>query len=155
MIYGKSIASEKDLLNAINVCHDKGIQTVIISSCRSFDDNDSNNNRIFLIASSTSIFFHFNYWLYDKQIQICIYLLKDEDSLIKIEFERLPGVFYGTGDTFAAMFLAWFTKLNDLKVYISYSLMKLRLTKSYIISNKESMRKHCICYVAYIKKNQR
>ena len=46
-----------------------------------------------------------------------LYLLnKDSDNLIKIEFDRMVGTFYGTGDAFAAMVLAWLTKLKDLKV---------------------------------------
>ena len=45
-----------------------------------------------------------------------IYIFKDDTRIVKIEFERLKGIYYGTGDTFAAMFLAWFTKLNNLKV---------------------------------------
>ena len=42
---------------------------------------------------------------------------KGSDYVIKIKFDRLAGSFAGTGDTFAAMFLAWFTRLDDLKVY--------------------------------------
>lgn len=90
LIYGQSISNENDVLNGIEACHGKGIETVIISSCKAFDNNSS--NKLILIASS-----------------------KYEDSFIRIEFDRLPGTFYGTGDTFAAMFLAWFTKLNNLK----------------------------------------
>jgi pyridoxal/pyridoxine/pyridoxamine kinase len=41
---------------------------------------------------------------------------KDDANLIQIEFDKLPGTFYGTGDAFAAMVIAWFTRLNDLKV---------------------------------------
>lgn len=40
---------------------------------------------------------------------------KGDKHVIKIEFGRLTGTFYGTGDAFAAMILAWLTKLNDLK----------------------------------------
>jgi len=36
--------------------------------------------------------------------------------VIKIKFNRLAGTFAGTGDAFAAMFLAWYTKLGNLKV---------------------------------------
>lgn len=40
----------------------------------------------------------------------------DDNDIIQIEFDRLSGTFYGTGDAFAAMLLAWLTRLNDLKV---------------------------------------
>jgi pyridoxal/pyridoxine/pyridoxamine kinase len=75
-------------LKAINACHAKGIQTVIISSSKSFD-----SDKLVLYASQ-----------------------KDEANLIQIEFDKLPGTFFGTGDAFAAMVLAWLTRLNDLKV---------------------------------------
>jgi hypothetical protein len=38
--------------------------------------------------------------------------------VIKIRFNRLAGTFAGTGDAFAAMFLAWYTKLGNLKVCV-------------------------------------
>ena len=41
--------------------------------------------------------------------------IKDDQNIIKIEFNRLPGTFYGTGDAFASMVFAWLTKLRDLK----------------------------------------
>ena len=45
---------------------------------------------------------------------------RGSDHTIEIEFDRLPGTFYGTGDAFAAMVLAWLTRLNyDLKVSLS------------------------------------
>lgn len=47
---------------------------------------------------------------------------KVENKRLKITFDRLPGRYYGTGDTFAAMFLAWYTKLNKLKNSCEYSI---------------------------------
>ncbi len=46
------------------------------------------------------------------------FFCKGDKNLIKIEFDRLSGSFTGTGDAFASMVFAWYTKLNDLKVFI-------------------------------------
>ena len=43
-------------------------------------------------------------------------MIKEQNDIIKIEFNRLAGTYYGTGDAFAAMILAWLTKLKDLQV---------------------------------------
>ena len=48
---------------------------------------------------------------------ICNVCVIDDPHMIKIEFDRLAGTFYGTGDAFASMVLAWLTKLKDLKVF--------------------------------------
>lgn len=47
---------------------------------------------------------------------IVLFQFTDSNEIVKIEFERLAGTFAGTGDAFAAMFLAWFTITKDLKV---------------------------------------
>ena len=94
MIYGSKIANKSDVYKALDSCHQKGINIVIVSSSKSFENksNDSDSNKLVLYASR-----------------------KDDSNLIQIEFEKLPGTFYGTGDAFAAMVLAWYTKLKDLK----------------------------------------
>jgi len=91
LIYGKAITSEADIFAALEHCHSKGNHTVIVSSSRSFDDEDAKS--LVLYASSVDIV-----------------------HVIKIRFNRLAGTFAGTGDAFAAMFLAWYTKLGNLKV---------------------------------------
>lgn len=90
LICGKKIDSEDDILNALDNCHRKGPQTVIVSSSKSFDKDKTNS--LYLYASN-----------------------KNSNEIIKIKFDRLSGSFAGTGDAFAAMFLAWFTILKDLK----------------------------------------
>lgn len=94
LIYGSQINSETDIFKALEHCHSKGTQTVIISSCKGDTPND-----LVLYASS-----------------------KDSQHIIKIKFDRLAGSFAGTGDAFAAMFLAWFTKLKDLKSACEHSI---------------------------------
>lgn len=91
MIYGGKIESTKELFKAIEHCHSIGVQTVIISSSKPFDAE--NTKRLVLYAST-----------------------KTERDVIRIEFDQLTGTFYGTGDAFAAMFLSWLTKLKNLKV---------------------------------------
>lgn len=90
LIYGKKINKESDIIDAIKHCHDKGTPTVIVSSSTSF--NNENSDNLCLYASS-----------------------KESDKIIRIEFDRLAGSFAGTGDAFAAQFLAWNTILKDLK----------------------------------------
>ena len=67
---------------------------MIISSSNKFNEekSQSSQNKLVLYASN-----------------------KDEKNFIKIEFDRLPGNYTGTGDAFAAMVFAWLTRLKDLK----------------------------------------
>ncbi|CAF0898403.1 unnamed protein product [Brachionus calyciflorus] len=97
IIYGSKIQNQTDLINGIIDCHKKGIQTVIVSSSKPFEENKK--DKLVLYASSLS-----------------------NDNIIKIEFDRLPGTFYGTGDAFAAMLFAWLTKLNDLKTACEHTI---------------------------------
>lgn len=90
LIYGRKITKESDIFDALSHCHSKGTPVVIVSSSKSFGEQSSKN--LCLYASS-----------------------KDSHHLIKIKFDRLSGSFAGTGDAFAAQFLAWFTLLKDLK----------------------------------------
>jgi len=91
---GKKILSEEDVLLALRELHAIGVKTVILSSLEAFNDK----NKLILYASSNF-----------------------EEKIVKIEFERLKGIYYGTGDTFAAMFLAWYTKLKNLKLACEYT----------------------------------
>ena len=49
VIFGKKISNENDIFEALEYCHNKGIQTVIVSSSKSFDDDS-----LALYASSKS-----------------------------------------------------------------------------------------------------
>jgi len=89
IIYGDKITSKESMYKAMSHCHDLGVETVIVSSSKPFD-GEENEDRLFLRASR-----------------------KNSDQIIEIEFKRLPGTFYGTGDAFAAMVLAWLTRLGN------------------------------------------
>jgi pyridoxine kinase len=56
LIYGNKILNLNDMYDALDNCHKKGIQTVIVSSSKSFDTstNESNSNLV-LFASSKGI----------------------------------------------------------------------------------------------------
>jgi pyridoxal/pyridoxine/pyridoxamine kinase len=54
LIYGKPISNTGDILSALNACHEKGIQTVIVSSSKSFDE--AHKNQLVLYASSKGIY---------------------------------------------------------------------------------------------------
>lgn len=99
-----TINSEQDVLKALDVCHSKGVQTVIISSCKPFDSSDADSSKKLLLYASSS----------------------SQDCVIKIEFDRLPCEFTGTGDCFAAMFIAWYTKLDqDLQAAIEHTVSSM------------------------------
>jgi pyridoxine kinase len=58
LIYGNKILNLNDMYDALANCHKKGIQTVIVSSSKSFDTstNESNSNLV-LFASSKGIIY--------------------------------------------------------------------------------------------------
>lgn len=111
-IYGKKIENVDQIIEAIDECHRIGVKTVIISSIDIGDSQD----KLYLYASS-----------------------KFESKKYKIEFSKIPGLYYGTGDTFAALFLAWFTKLNDLKSACEHavSIMLHILKRTYDLNKDE------------------
>lgn len=113
IIYGKKITKESDIFEALNYCHSRGTPVVIVSSSKSFDE--LNSNSLCLYASS-----------------------KDSEHLIKIKFDRLSGSFAGTGDAFAAQFLAWFTVLKDLKDACEHAISAML----HILNRTNETRKH-------------
>lgn len=92
LIYGKSISSFDDMKSALSYCHKKfAIKKVVVSSCQLFNDK---SNKSSLFASS---------------------IHGDSLEIIKIDFDRVHGSFSGTGDAFAAMLIAWLSKLDNMK----------------------------------------
>ena len=90
----------------IEKLHSKGISTVIISST----NLSENQNQLICYASTCN-----NNGTTNKHI------------IYKIEIEKLAFNFDGTGDLFAALFLAWFHKTNsDLKVSLEKSISILQ-----------------------------
>jgi len=120
LIYGKSITSVDDVKEALSYCHNSlGIKTVVISSCPSFVKEKTLTPTDETAASSLGIEpvpmarapspSH-------PPIKFTLYASStNDDKIITIEFERIPGTYYGTGDAFAAMLLAWLAKLDNLK----------------------------------------
>ncbi|KAI2809716.1 hypothetical protein RDWZM_003093 [Blomia tropicalis] len=89
------ITDLKSALNAIDILHGKGIRTVVISSTdEGFNQSDPKN--LTIIASSNHT---------------------GTRQLYSISIPRVSATFVGTGDLFAALFLAWFTKTSfNLKI---------------------------------------
>lgn len=75
LIYGKPILDLNDIYSALDSCHQIGIQTVIVSSSKTFDQTNSehDNNHLVLFASSKSNLFSFFLPLY---VLINCYMLK-------------------------------------------------------------------------------
>lgn len=90
-------------LTAIDRLHGKGIRTVVISST---ELNFATSSDLVAIASST---------------------MDGTKQQFKISMPRLDASFIGTGDLFAALFLAWFTKSNfDLKLTLEHVVATLQ-----------------------------
>ncbi|XP_018322310.1 pyridoxal kinase-like isoform X3 [Agrilus planipennis] len=87
LLTDKKISSLSDVQECINVLHEKGPKVVILSSFQL-----GNNNSLLSIAS-----------------------LKHGDlrEELVIEIPRISGSYTGTGDLFAALFLAWMYKTNN------------------------------------------
>jgi len=101
MLTGTKITDIKSALEAIDILHGKGIRTVVISSTELGFSGAGSNNHLLAIASST-ISRGSGRTATPTRFQIAI--------------PRLDVTFIGTGDLFASLFLAWFTKTNfDLK----------------------------------------
>ncbi|XP_046917313.2 pyridoxal kinase [Dermatophagoides farinae] len=98
LLSGIKITGMKTALEAIDYLHSLGIKTVVISSTETgFDDT---NEQLMTIGSSQLPGAN------NQDRQLC-----------KLVIPRIPSRFTGTGDLFAALFLAWFTKTKfDLKI---------------------------------------
>lgn len=97
LLSGIKITGIETALKAIDHLHSLGMKTVIISSTD--EGFNGTNKRLMTIGSSE---------LPGPSGQI--------RQLFKLEIPRFEANFTGTGDLFAALFLAWFTKTKfDLK----------------------------------------
>lgn len=91
LLSGIKIKSESDALKAIEVLHSRGIPTVVISSSELGSDS-------ILIALASS-------------------RINGTQRAVRLQIPKFQVSFIGTGDLFAALFLAWFTKSQgDIKV---------------------------------------
>ncbi|KAM3965185.1 pyridoxal kinase isoform 2-T2 [Aphomia sociella] len=83
LITGMKVHNLNDALNVIELLHKKGIKTVALSSTD--------------LGSETSM----------------IGIASTKDSCYKIEIPKVDATYTGTGDLFAALFLAWSHKTNN------------------------------------------
>ncbi|KAL3882910.1 hypothetical protein ACJMK2_029212 [Sinanodonta woodiana] len=90
LLTGMKINTEKDALQAMQILHDKGPMTVVISST-----NLGTEGVLVALASSVR---------------------NGKKECYRMEMPYLPAVFVGTGDVFAACLLAWMHHDNDLKL---------------------------------------
>ncbi|CAG9102462.1 unnamed protein product [Plutella xylostella] len=94
---GVKVNNLDDALRAIQVLHDKGVKTVVLSSS-DLGDEDT----MIGIASS-------------------------HGSCYTIEIPKIKASYVGTGDLFAALFLAWFYKTDcDLKISLEKTIATLQ-----------------------------
>ncbi|KAK3582051.1 hypothetical protein CHS0354_025657 [Potamilus streckersoni] len=90
LLTGMKINTEKEALQAMQILHDKGPKTVVISST-----NLGTEGVLVALASSVK---------------------NGKKEFYRMEMPHLPAVFVGTGDVFAACLLAWMHHDNDLKL---------------------------------------
>lgn len=97
LLTGVKISDIASALAAIDVLHGKGVRTVVISSTeQGFGGGVGNSSNLLVIASSV--------------------MSGQSPQRYQIAIPRVDASFIGTGDLFAALFLAWFTKSRfDLK----------------------------------------
>lgn len=97
LLTGIKVKDLDGILKAIQALHDKGVKTVVVSST---DLGDAES--MIAIASSA-------------------------DARYKIQIPKLDATFTGTGDFFAALFLAWTHKTNnDLKLTLEKTICTLQ-----------------------------
>lgn len=112
LLVERPVKTIADALSAIESLHDLGIETVVLSSTDLGSDS-----KLLGLASTRR----------DGQRKV-----------FKIEIPRLPATFTGTGDLFAALFLAWMSKLNDLQAALEKTVGTLQavLKRTYIHARK-------------------
>lgn len=96
---GCKINSVADAWNAIDILHGKGCKTVVLSS----SDLGNDGNLLALASSSTG----------DKR-------------RITLEIPKFSGSFTGSGDLFAALFLAWMHKSNNIETALEKTIATLQ-----------------------------
>ncbi|KPM07131.1 pyridoxal kinase-like protein [Sarcoptes scabiei] len=107
LLSGVPVCDESSALSAIEKLHRLGPKTVIITSI------DIPEHRLMLIGSS--------YSKYPSN--------QEKAEIYKFELPKIEARFTGTGDLFASLFLAWFTKTN----------FNLRIALERVISSMQSI----------------
>nr|XP_022291644.1 pyridoxal kinase-like [Crassostrea virginica] len=97
---GVKINTEEDAIKAMQILHDKGPRTVVISS-----SEFSHDTSIICLASSVT---------------------NGNKEVYKVQFQKLPAIFVGTGDLFAACLLAWLEKESGLKLALEKTISTLQ-----------------------------
>lgn len=116
ILTGITINNDSDAIKAIDALHEKGIPTVVISS----SDLSKNESQLVAIGSSR---------------------VNGKRQLVKLLIPKLKATFIGTGDLFAALFMAWFTKTDcDLKIACEKTVSTLQaiLHKTYEFATKQN-----------------
>lgn len=97
---GIKITSEEDAIEAMKILHSKGPKIVVISSSEFSPDGS-----IISLASTVA---------------------NGKNEVYKVQFQKLPAVFVGTGDLFAACLLAWLEKDKNLKLALEKTIATLQ-----------------------------
>lgn len=108
LLVERPVKTIADAVSAVTSLHDLGVETVVLSS------TDLGSENLLLGLASTT--------------------RGGVRKVFKIEIPRLPASFTGTGDLFAALILAWMTKLNDLQAALEKTIATLQavLKRTYL-----------------------
>ncbi|XP_061177256.1 pyridoxal kinase-like [Saccostrea echinata] len=97
---GVEISNVEDAIKAMQILHSKGPKTVVISSSEFATDGT-----IICLASTVT---------------------NGCKEVYKVQFEKVPAIFVGTGDLFAACLLAWLEKDKNLKLALEKTISTLQ-----------------------------
>jgi len=112
-----------ELQNAIKKLHQIGPQTIAVSST---DFNDKLTALVSTVKGWLCILQNIYHWF--SRIIIQIYttnVLFSDNALIKIDIPKIPATFTGSGDLFAALFLAHLHLQNDIKTIMEKTINSL------------------------------
>lgn len=107
-----------ELKEAIKVLHSKGPKIVAVSST----DIENKLTSVTSVSKGRYIFFA------DKNVKSLIifyFLLILDNTMIKIEVPRIPAIYTGSGDLFAALLLAHTYLEDDIKIALEKTINTL------------------------------
>ncbi|XP_059471771.1 pyridoxal kinase [Neocloeon triangulifer] len=112
LLTGTKINNVEDAWNTLDLLHAKGPRTVILSSTELGSD--------------------------DNLLALASYKNGEKCTRISVNIPKLPAIFTGTGDLFAALFLAWMTKTGgDLKGAVEKTISTLQAVLKRTLANAQ------------------
>jgi pyridoxine kinase len=106
-----TIKNEVDAFTAMDALHSKGINTIVIKSL------DFESDKITILASTNGMLHTLLFCSHIKE--------NNKKTRYRTSVPKFPRYFTGTGDLFAALFLAWTAKGDTVKVSLEKTVNSL------------------------------